>query len=397
MLDFLNIEPESFGLDFSDLSLKIVKLKKKGKFLTLASWGETTLKPGIIQGGEIKNEDALIEAIKRTLSSVKGERLRTRNVIASLPEKKAFFQIIRMPKMSKKELKTSVPFEAENYIPLSIKDVYLDFQPVFDSCYSGSAGTVMDKNSKESDKISSGENILISAFPKNIVDSYLSCLKKSGLTVQALEVESQSIVRALVKNGISPFPLFIVDFGRSTTSFIFFSGYSLCLTSSVPICSQNITEAISRSLKIDLIKAEELKLKYGFRVKKRTRQKREKTDSLSAREIEENKKVFEAIKPILISLAEEIKKHFRYYQTHADYVGQLPKDKEIEKIILCGRGANLKGITDFLSLELEIPVELGNPWINILSEPLREVPGLPYEESLGYATALGLALRGIRE
>jgi Tfp pilus assembly PilM family ATPase len=165
----------------------------------------------------------------------------------------------------------------------------------------------------------------------------------------------------------------------------------------VPICSQDITEGISRSLKVDLTKAEKLKLKYGLRIEKGARQKKGKTDSLLAREAEENRKVFEAAKPILMNLAEEIKKHFRYYQTHADYVGQLPKDKEIEKIILCGRGANLKGITDFLSLELKITVELGNPWINILPKPLKEVPGIPYEESFGYTTALGLALRGIRK
>lgn len=48
-------------------------------------------------------------------------------------------------------------------------------------------------------------------------------------------------------------------------------------------------------------------------------------------------------------------------------------------------------------MELKVPVELGNPWINILPKPLKEVPELPYEKSLGYTTALGLALRGTRE
>ena len=64
---------------------------------------------------------------------------------------------------------------------------------------------------------------------------------------------------------------------------------------------------------------------------------------------------------------------------------------------MCGRGANLKGLLDFISLKLKIPVELGNPWINILPKQLKEVPGLPFAQSLGYATALGLALRGIKK
>ncbi|GAI10678.1 unnamed protein product, partial [marine sediment metagenome] len=131
MLKFLTLKPEAFGLDFSDLSLRIAKLKKRGKFLLnrgaitrsgatdlcLASWGEMEIKPGIIEKGEIKDATSLSEIIKEGLNEVKGERIKTKYVIASLPEKKAFIQVIQMPRMKKEELKTAVPFEAENYIP----------------------------------------------------------------------------------------------------------------------------------------------------------------------------------------------------------------------------------------------------------------------------------------
>jgi len=363
-MKFLTLKPESFGLDFSDLSLKIVKLKKKGKFFSLASWGEIKIKPGVIEEGEIKNETALVEIIKEGLNKVKGEKLKTRNVIASLPEKKAFLQVIQMPKMKKEELKTAVLFEAENYIPIPVERVYLDFQlvaPVHDHL----------------DHL----DILIAALPKKTVDPHLSCLKKAGLFPQALEVESQSISRALIKNGVSPFPLFMIDFGRSRTSFIIFSGYSLRFTSSIPISSQKLTEAISRTLGVDLVRAEKLKLRYGLR---------------SSKETIKNKKNSEAITPILIDLVEQIKKYISYYHTHSGHEHLSPDGEGIKKILLCGRGANLIGLADFISSELRIPVELGNPWVNILPEPLKEVPELPFEESLGYTAALGLALRGIR-
>ncbi len=376
MFKFLNIETESFGLDFSDLSLKFAKLKKRGKFLNLASWEEISIKPGLIEEGEIKDEEALVKIIKAGLNKVRGEKIRDRNVIASLPEKRAFFQIIQMPKMEKEELKTAVSFEAENHIPLSINDVYLDFQVVSSSL--------------------NRLNVLIAAIPRGIVDSYLSCLKKSGLIVRALEVESQSIARALIKNRVSSPPILIIDFGASVTSFIFFSGYSLRFTSSISVPSQDITRAIARTLKIDLAKAEKLKIKYGLKGKKSPSSKKTKPDSKLTEEAKENEKVFEATKPILMNLVEQAKKHIRYYQNHVDHIGRLSKDGKIEKIILCGKGSNLKGLTGFLSLELKISVELGNPWINILSDPLKEVPGMPYEESLGYTTALGLALRGIK-
>jgi len=365
MLKFLTLKPEAFGLDFSDLSLKIAKLKKKGKFLSLASWGETEIKSGIIEGGGIKNEAALIKTIKDGLAKVKGERIKSKYVIASLPENEAFVQVIQMPKMKEEELKTAVLFEAENYIPLPIEDAYLDFQITFPF----------------HDRLDHLD-VLIAAISRKTVDSYVSCLKKSGLIPLALEVESQSIARALIKNRVSPFPVFIIDFGKSRTSFIIFSGYSLRFTSSIPASSQKLTEAIANALRVDLDEAEKLKIEHGLAVEKRSSRSRKKIIG-----------IIDPMVPILDDLVEQIKKYIRYYHTHASE-GHPSK---IKKILLCGRGANLKGLTGFLSNEFKIPVELSNPWINILPEPLKEVPELPFKESLGYTTALGLALRGIQK
>lgn len=364
MLEFLTLKPKAFGLDISDLSLKIINLKEKGKFLRLTSWGEVKIKPGIIEMGEIKDEEALVEIIKDSLSKVKGERLKTKNVVVSLPEKNAFLQVIQMPKMKEGELKTALPFEAENYIPLPIEEVYLGFQ-------------IVPSVNGHSDYL----DVLIAALPKKTTDPYVSSLKKAGLVPQALEIESQSISRALVKNGVSPFPLLLIDFGKSRTTFIIFSGYSLRFTSTIPISSQKLTEAISRSLKIDLTEAEKLKIKYGLEIPKK-------------KSTSKKKQIFQAMIPVLTDLAEQVKKYLSYYQTHPNHGS--PQGKRIEKILLCGRGANLKGLTDFLSSELKIPVELGNPWVNILPAPLKEVPELSFKDSLGYTTVLGLALRGIK-
>ena len=361
-MKFLTLKKEAFGLDISDLSLKFAKLNKKGKFFSLASWGELELEPGIVEDGEIKNEDALVEAIKKAVAEIKGEKLKTKNVIVSLPEKRAFLQVIQMPKMAEEELKTAVFFEAENYIPLPIERVYLDFQTVL---------PVQDGL----DHL----DILITAIPKDIVDSYFSCLKKTGLNPQALEIESQSIARALIKNGITYSPVFIIDFGKSSTNFIIFSGYSLRFTSSISISSQKLTQVISKFLKVDLIEAERLKLKYGL-------------DKCSK---QEGKKINKTITPILTNLAKEVAKHINYYHSHRVHEHLPPDGREIGKILLCGRGSNLKGFPDFLSSQLKIPVEIASPWLNILPEPLKEVPGLPFKESLSYTTVLGLALRGI--
>ena len=396
MLEFLTLKPEAFGLDISDLSLKIVKLKKRGNFFTLSSYGKEEIEPGIIKRGEIKDEKKLAEIIRESIKKVRGEKLKTNYVVASLPEEKAFLQVIQMPRLPEEDLKSAVIYEAENYIPTPLEEVYLDYQivpPIYDHL----------------DHL----DILIAALPKKTVDPYLSALKLAGFVPKVLEIESMAIARALIKGGATTQPILLIDLGATRTSFIIFSGQSLRFTTSIPVSSTSFTEIISKNLGVTLAEAERLKIKYGLEEKIKINIGDEKTNIKK-----ERGKIFEALIPALIDLVQQIKRYLDYYQTHASHehlppttfqknnsnkhkpqkvVGGLPPDgKGISKIYLCGGGANLKGLCELLSLELKIPVEMGNPWVNILIKEKKEVPELSFEESLKYTTALGLALRGIR-
>jgi type IV pilus assembly protein PilM len=357
MSNIFSSKPEAFGLDISDLSLKIAKLEKTKDFLKLASFGETEIPPGVIEGGEIKDEKSLGEIIKKSLSEVKGKKLKAKYVIASLPEEKSFLDIIQIPLMKKEEMEEALRFEAENHIPIPLDEVYFDFEKI---------ETIFNH--------SRYQEVLIAACPKKVIDAYLRALKGAGLFPLALEVESLSIVRALVKKEKVFPPLLIIDFGGTRTSFIIYSGRSLRFTSTIPISSQGLTKTIAKNLNVSLKKAEFLKLKYG---------------------LEGKKKIFEAMIPPLTDLVEQIKTLLRYYQSHESGEQIFHNGKEMSKILLCGGGANLKGLVEFLSQELKVEVELGNPWVNILKEPIKEIPELPFEKSLAYTTALGLALRGI--
>jgi len=362
MLEFLSLKPEAFGLDISDLSLKIIKLKRGKRFFDLASFGETKIKPGIIKKGEIKDEKALAEIIKDALTKVKGEKLKTKYVVASLPEEKAFLQVIQMPRMPREDLKSAIIYEAENYIPLPIEEVYLDSQivlPVYNH---------LDHF-----------DVLIAALSKKTIDPYLSCLKLAGLKPKTLEIESLSIARALIKGELTTSPILLIDIGATRASFIIFSGHSLRFTSSIPVSSGSFTEIISKVLGVDLTEAEKLKIEYGLQLREK-----------------EGKEIFDALIPALTDLVQQIKRCLIYYQTHAAHEHLPPDGKGVSKIFLCGGGANLKALTDFLTLQLKIPTELGNPWVNILSEPQKGMPELSLEKSLSYTTALGLALRGIK-
>ena len=97
-----------------------------------------------------------------------------------------------------------------------------------------------------------------------------------------------------------------------------------------------------------------------------------------------------------MGLVEQIKKYLDYYYTHI-FHEHLPGNKRtIKKVFLCGGGASLKGLDDFFSCELILPIEFADPWVNVLSAEKRENAGLSSKESLKYATAVGLAIRGVK-
>ena len=326
MFDYLKLSPGAFGLNISDSCLKIAQLEKRGKYFSLNCFGNFAIKPGIIEKGEIKNKKALIALIEQAIPNVRPKKINTKNVIVSLPEEESFLKVIKMPLMKKQELAEAIKYEAENYIPMPIEKVYLDFQivdPVYDH-----------KNYLE---------ILIAALPKKTVDPYLEVLKKSELKPLALEIEAQAIARVLIKNQVSPVPILIIDIGPARTSFIIFSGHSLRFTCCIPVLHQA------------LVKRKKL---------------------------------------ALANLIEQIKKHLSYYQTHASWAHLPPDGKTIKKILVCGDGANIKGLIDILSKELKTLTEIANPWINILPAKVKNTPELSFKQSLKYTTALGLALRG---
>lgn len=374
MPDLLTLKPKSFGLDISDLSLKIINLKKKGKFFDLASFIEEEIKPGVIKEGEIKDKETLAKIIKAAFKKVKGEKINSKHVIVSLPEEKAFLQVIQLPKMPEEDIKSAIVYEAENYIPLSIEKVYFDYQVLKPLC-------------NHLDHL----DILLAALPREIVDPYIDCLKLAGLKPKALEIESLAIGRALIKNEVANSPVLLIDLGATRTSFVVFSGDCVRFTSSIPISSKGFTEIISKNLGIAFAEADSFKIKYGLGEKIHFKM----GDGIE-KKIEKGR-IFEALIPALVDLIQQIKNHIDYYQTHTSHEHLPSNGKTTPKILLCGGGANLKGLPELLSLELKTPVEIANPWINVFPVGKKETTKLPLEKAIGYTTAIGLALRGMKE
>jgi type IV pilus assembly protein PilM len=363
MFNALTLHPPAFGLDISDRSFKIAYLRSQKKGLDLYSFGEFPIEEGIVDRGEIKEKDALAKIIQEAVASFQ-DKLPARRVVVSLPEEQAFLQVIQLPRMKKEELGHAVLFEAENYVPHAIEKVYLDFQ-ILEPFYSN----YLDHT-----------DVLLAALPRTMIDPYIEVLERADLPIKALEIESLAVSRALVPGETTPMPVLLVDFGATRTSFVIFSGHSLRFTASIPVSSQQLTMSIAHTLGIHEKAAEELKIRYG----------------LEGQNEEQGRSVLGALMPPLSSLAQQIKRHLSFYESHAAHQHLGSNQQSIKRIILSGGGANLKGFVNFLSKELHAEVMIGNPWVNIVETSLREFPPIPFAESLKYTTALGLALRAAR-
>ncbi len=352
---------KTFGLDISDQSVKVAAIEPKGKDeYELVSFGEETIHEGAMEHGEIKDGSAVARAIETAIHNVIGKPLKGRYAVVSLPEEKSFVRVIQLPRMKAEELAAAVPWEIEANIPLSVDEVYYDWQNV-------------------STRIQALDHfdIAIAATPQPIADNYLSVLKKAGVIPYAFEIESIPISRALLKNGTAERPVLIVDFGSNRTSFIIFSGTAIRFTSSTTFSSAQMTQQITKDMSLPFAEAEKLKRTFGLDKRKM------------------RGRIFRAVSDTLNHIVGYIQTHIAYYRDHAPH--EHEGKAEIAEIILCGGGSNLLGLDTYLSVELKLPVHRGNPWINILKPPLKEIPLLPYDRSLGYTTALGLALRSMND
>jgi len=347
------IQKPSFGLDLSDLSLKIVQLQKGKEGLSLANFTKQEIPKGLIQEGEIKKEEELVNLFKKTLNKA-GGAFNGGRVVCNLPEEKVFIRIIQLPKMKESELEKAVGWEAEANIPLGLSEVYLGWhiiEPIFEHI----------------DHL----DVLIAAAPRSLVDGYLSFLKKSGLKPIALEPESAAVVRSLMTKGDLT-PSIIVDIGEVGTNFVIFSAMAIRFTSHIHISGQLFNQTLVKELKVSEKEANQLKIEIGLDKKK------------------DDGRVAQALKPVVDDLAKQIKDYISFYHKRATHVHG--PDGTIGQVVLCGGDSLLEGLPEVLSQKLNLAVRRGNPFINLSSSSNNEL-SISQKESFGYITALGLALR----
>ena len=365
MLDFLSLSKEIYGLEITDTYARMMRLARRNGGLAVAAAGFLRLPEGAVQSGEIRDEKSLAAAISE-LAGKTGAAGTGRAAVVSLPEDKAFWQIIKMPRLDDDELRGAVIFEAENYIPLPLDKVYLDFEVV------------------PSSLIENRCEVAVAALPKEIVDSRVRVCDAAKLRPVAMELESQAVARSARQNANFAWPAIIIKIGDTQSSVIFCGRDSTRAVFSVPISNTYFIEKIRAAAGVDDEGAKKLKTDCGIAA----------ADSNPAARGggEEKEKIFEFLLPGLVDFSQQIKKYIRYYQEHEK---SFRADKlSFRKVIICGDGSDLKGLDDFLSLKLGIPVERMVLPIGIEPHRFKSVDS-PEKNVHGCAVAAGLAARAL--
>ncbi|MCX6731592.1 MAG: pilus assembly protein PilM, partial [Candidatus Parcubacteria bacterium] len=189
----------ALGLDISDHSVKYVELEKEGGQTFVRRFGEHLIPRGLIESGEIKNKEKLVDFLKALQKELKSKYL-----ITALPEEKAFLARIKLPAMKEEEIRGAIELQLEEHIPLSVNETIFDFN--------------ITKETPDSNYI----DVCLIAFPKKIIEDYRDVFAGAGFTPLVLEMEMQASARTIVPQDEKR-TLAVVDFGQTRTSFAIIS------------------------------------------------------------------------------------------------------------------------------------------------------------------------------
>jgi Tfp pilus assembly PilM family ATPase len=144
-----------------------------------------------------------------------------------------------------------------------------------------------------------------------------------------------------------------------------YDGNSIRATGTVDCSGAVLTQNIARALSVTEQQAHSIKTRYGLDASKKQNE------------------ILEAVEPELGKLVYEIRKVMRYFSDREK------TDTPIGQIIILGGGANLPGLSGYITNKTRVPTRLCAPWNNLSFGKLQP----PHElETTLYTTAGGLGL-----
>ncbi len=345
------------GLDIGTSGIKFCQLKEGKRNFQLVNFGLALLPPETIVDGAPIASNTIVETLRELFST---HRVRGKDVAISVSGHPVIIRKIVLPPMTQEELQESIQWEAEQYIPFDMNDVYLDVE-------------ILDKQSVEHNQM----DVLLVAAKKDMVNDYVEIVREAGLNPRVVDVDCFSVQNQFEVNYELPLTetVALINIGASVTNINIVARGTTTFTRDISLGGNMYTEEIQKQLDVSYEEAEILK--SGGELGDTS-----DADSVIPEEVER------VIYGVSENVASEIQRSLDFYTT-------TNSEGYISKIYISGGTAKIPSLYRIIEQKLGVPVEIINPFKNI------EVDGTRFD--LEYlrdvapmaAVATGLALRRV--
>ncbi|MDB5182141.1 MAG: Pilus assembly protein PilM [Candidatus Saccharibacteria bacterium] len=333
-----------FGFDIGHGSLKVMQIERAGKHNRVIGYGTASFDGDAIKDGIIIDHNIIAKATLDLFKNNLIGDITTHRTVVAIPSYRTFSRLINLPPLSGHELQEAVELEAEQYIPMPLEEMYLDYN-------------IIKKDAEKMD-------LFAIAVPKKIVDSHLQLMQILGLEAVGVSTTIDAAGQLFLQDPQSDTPAVLIDFG-SLSADISIYDHNLLVSGTVSGGGEVFTNRIREKLGVTQAEAHIIKTKYGLSASKK------------------QKEISEALEPVLSQLAQEIRRMIRYYEE------RYGSERKINQVITLGGGANMPGLSDYLTNSLRLAVRASDPWEYCDFHGLQ--PPVKADKPM-YATVMGLSL-----
>ena len=339
------------GLDIGSSAIKLLQLAEAKSGYRLERFGLKPLASEMIVDGTVMDAGRVIETIKELLNE---QKVKLKDVALSISGHSVIVKKINLPTMTEDELEESIKWEAEQYIPFDINDVNIDFHVM---------GTTDTKDGQ------SQLSVLLVAARKDKLNEYTSLVTEAGLNpvivdVDAFALENMYGVNYEIQEGEI---VALVNIGASVMNINILKSGNSVFTRDISIGGNRYTEAIQRDLGLsyeDAERAKEAQLAEGV----------------------DQEALNNALTAVSAEISAEISRSFDYFKT----TGAQDQQDHLDKILVSGGVAKIKGFVSDLSEKLGLPTEVVNPFRKVEINP--KLFNMEFVQEMAPAAAVGVGL-----
>ncbi|NCU38025.1 type IV pilus assembly protein PilM [Candidatus Saccharibacteria bacterium] len=336
---------EFFALDIGTNAIRVVQLRRAGNGWSLEHYGYAPIDSKLTSGD---SEEARRRVAEVIMTAVGQSGIKTKNVVIGLPSSKTFTTVIDVPMSSDAELRSTMKYQVDQYIPMAIDEAKIDWAPL--------GASLMGKNQQE---------VLLSSVAKSYSEERLELVESLGLNVIAAEPDPIAMVRALTVQGAQGAVLQL-DMGENSTDIAIVYGDSPRLIRTVPTGVSSLVKATVSNLNVQDDQARQFILKFG----------------LAADRLEGQ--VLRALESTLDNFSTEVIKSIKFFETR--YPGVV-----VEGALIAGFAAAIPQFDNYLAGKIGKQVRIANPWqyVQMSENDQKQLSPVATE----FATVIGLAKR----